>query len=193
MGSSQDLPNTIRRSVKPPLHRLFDWAFGGYAMSSNTEEEYVGTVDLTEDEFEAVLAKAGFRRNVISSLKVRVDGNVSNGSWALRESPLADCQLHVILHNVDDTVEVYAHWEYSWLTHPIKHYRAVACDPEKGVRMTRRLLREYESERYPDGIPFEIESFYWRTPWYLTVADSFSENVTKWMSGLKRRISALRS
>jgi hypothetical protein len=193
MGSSHDLPNAIRRSMKPPIHRVCNWAFGGYAMTDNTEEEYVGTVDLTEDEFEDVLAEAGFRRNVVSSLKVRVDGNVSDGSWAWRESPLADWQLHVILHNVDDSVEAYAHWEYSWITHPIKHYRAIDCQPETGVEMTRRFLREYESEEYPDGIPFEIQSFYWRTPWYLSVANGLSEDLTKWMSGIRRRVNAFRA
>jgi hypothetical protein len=193
MGAAQDIYNAARRSVKPPIHRACNWAFGGYAMTSNTEEEYVGTVQLPEEEFEKVLAAAGFQRNVVSSLKVRVDGNVSNGSWALRESPLADRQLHVILHNVDESVEVYAHWEYSWITHPIKHYRAVGCEPETGVEMTRQILRNHESEEYPDGIPFEIESFYWRTPWYLTLANGMSEDLTKWTSGIKRRISARQS
>ena len=192
MSPPQDIYNASRRWIKPPIHRLFDWMFGGYAMSSNTEEEYVGTVHLSEDEFEDVLVAASFRRNLVSSLKVRVDGNISNGSWALRESPLADWQLHVIHHNVDDYVEVYAHWEYSWLTHPIKHYRAVGCEPEKGVKMTREILRNYESENYPDGIPFEVESFYWRTPWYLMIVDEISEDLTKWASGIKRRISSFR-
>ncbi len=200
MGSSQDLSNRIRRYVKPPIHRLLNWSFGGYAMSSNTEEEYVGTVAMTEDEFEELLAAAGFRRNLVSSLKVRVDGNVSDGSWAWRASPLSDWQLHVILHNVDDTVEVYAHWEYAWLTHPIKHYGAVGCSPERGVGMMREMLRNYESDRHPDGIPFEVESFYWRMPWYLSIVHDLSgsteeitENLAKWASGIRRRVSARRS
>lgn len=192
MSAPQDMYNAVRRYVKPPLHRVFDWTFGGYAMTSNTEEEYVGTVDLTESEFENLLAAAGFKRNLVSSLKVRVDGNVSNGSWAWRESPLADKQLHVILHNVDDHIEVYAHWEPSWLTHPYKHYRARECHPEIGVEMTREFLRRYESETHPNGVPFEVESFYWRTPWYLTLVHNTSEDLTKWTSGIKRRVSAWR-
>lgn len=200
MGASQDLSNRIRRCIKPPIHRFFDWSFGGYAMSSNTEEEYVGTIAMVEDEFEELLAAAGFRRNLVSSLKVRVDGNISDGSWAWRASPLADWQLHVILHNVGESVEAYAHWEYSWYTHPIKHYTAVGCSPEQGVRMTREMLRNYESERYPDGIPFEVESFYWRKPWYLSHLHNASERINggaeqleKWASGIKRRISARRA
>ncbi|MDL5360880.1 hypothetical protein [Halalkalicoccus sp. NIPERK01] len=200
MGSAPNRLNGARRTIKPPIHRLFDWAFGGYAMTDNTEEEYVGTVDLPQRELEELLATAGFRRNVVSSLKVRVDGNVSDGSWAWRASPLADWQLHLILHDVGESVEAYAHWEYSWITHPVKHYRAVGCSPERGVGMAREFLRNYESERYPDGIPFEIESFYWRKPWYLTRLHGASERVNggaetleKWASGVKRRLSARRS
>lgn len=200
MGSAPNLLNAARRTIKPPIHRLFDWGFGGYAMTDNTEEEYVGTVDLPQSALETLLREAGFRRNVVSSLKVRVDGNVSDGSWAWRESPLADWQLHVILHDIGDSVEAYAHWEYSWYTHPIKHYAATDCSPETGVRMTRELLRNYESEQFPDGIPFEIQSFYWRKPWYLTHLHNVSERVNggaeqfeKWASGISRRISAWRS
>lgn len=200
MGSAPNLLNGARRTVKPPIHRVCNWAFGGYAMTDNTEEEYVGTIDLPEEELEAVLKEAGFRRNVVSSLKVRVDGNVSDGSWAWRESPLADWQLHVILHDVGESVEAYAHWEYSWYTHPIKHYSATDCSPETGVAMTREFLRNHESERFPDGIPFEVESLYWRKPWYLTHLHNASERINggaeqveKWASGLKRSIDARRS
>ncbi len=199
MGSAPNLLNAARRTIKPPIHRLFDWGFGGYAMTDNTEEEYVGTVSLPRPEFEALLKAAGFRRNVVSSLKVRVDGNVSDGSWAWRTSPLADWQLHVILHDVGEEVEAYAHWEYSWITHPVKHYGATGCSPETGVRMTREFLRNYRSEEHPEGIPFEVESFYWRKPWYLTHAHNASERVNggmetieKWASGIKRRLSARR-
>ncbi|ADJ15243.1 hypothetical protein [Halalkalicoccus jeotgali] len=200
MDSAPNRLNAARRAIKPPIHRLFDWAFGGYAMTDNTEEEYVGTVQMSQPELETLLANAGFRRNVVSSLKVRIDGNISDGSWAWRESPLADWQLHVILHDVGESVEVYAHWEYSWITNPIKHYAATGCSPERGVEMTRTFLGNYHSGTYPDGIPFEIESFYWRKPWYLTRLHNVSERVNggaerleKWASGVKRSISARRS
>lgn len=200
MGSPPNPLNAARRTIKPPIHRLFDWAFGGYAMTDNTEEEYVGTIALPGEKFEALLRETGFRRNVISSLKVRVDGNVSDGSWAWRESPLADWQLHVILHDVGENVEAYAHWEYSWYTHPIKHYSATGCSPVKGVELTREFLENYESEQFPDGIPFEVESLYWRKPWYLGHVHNASERLNggvekaaKWASGIKRRISARRS
>lgn len=200
MGSPPNLLNGTRRTIKPPIHRLLNWSFGGYAMTDNTEEEYVGTISLPQSEFEELLKEAGFRRNVVSSLKVRVDGNVSDGSWAWRESALADWQLHVIVHDVGNSVEAYAHWEYSWYTHPIKHYSATDCSPEKGVEMTREFLENYRSEEHPNGVPFEIESFYWRKPWYLTHVHNASERVNggaesleKWASGIKRRISARRS
>jgi len=35
---------------------------------------------------------------------------------------------------------VYAHWEPSWIRHPIRHYRAIDVDAETGIARTRRLF-----------------------------------------------------
>lgn len=163
MGFRQDFVNAVRRRVWPKLHRLFE-PFGGYAVMHTTAAEYAMTVRCSEATLERVLAEElDFSRNPLSALKVRVDGNTSEGSWVWRESLLADWQLHVVLHAVDgDAVDVYAHWEYSWLTHPLKHYATRGYDAEKGVRLARRWLAEYEGERFPDGLPYGVESPRWR-------------------------------
>ncbi|MFC5970706.1 hypothetical protein ACFPYI_05105 [Halomarina salina] len=167
MGFRQDFVNALRRHVWPSLHRLFE-PFGGYAVMHTTEEEYAMTVHCSEGTLERILdEELGFSRNPLSALKVRVDGNTSEGSWVWRESPLADWQLHLVLHVVDDAVDedregeavdVYAHWEYSWLTHPLKHYATRGYDAEKGVRLAREWLGRYDGEAFPDGLPHAVES-----------------------------------
>lgn len=163
MGFREDFTNAVRRRVWPKLHYLFEGTFDGYAVSHTTEDEYAMTVRCSEAELEAVLSDLGFSRNPISALKVRLDGNTSEGSWVWRESPLDDWQLHVVLHATDEGhVDVYAHWEYSWITHPYKHYAARAYDAERGVRLTRTWLAAYEGERFPEGLPWEIADPYRR-------------------------------
>ncbi|XVH30568.1 hypothetical protein ACNS7O_09170 [Haloferacaceae archaeon DSL9] len=156
MDLPRDACNALRRRVWPQLHYLIDGTFGGYAVSHTTTDEYVMTINAAEGAVEDALVDLGFARNPISSLKVRLDGNTSDGSWVRRDSVLSEWQLHVVLHAADDeTVDVYAHWEYSWITHPYRHYLAREYDAEKGVERARALLADYESERFPDGLPYE--------------------------------------
>ncbi|MEK0397452.1 hypothetical protein WNX13_10745, partial [Lactobacillus delbrueckii] len=63
-----------------------------------------------------------------------------------------DRQLHVILSaRAPECIDVYAHWEYNWLRHPIKHARQLDIDRETGSETMREWL---------DGqdIPFEARS-----------------------------------
>ena len=101
---------------------------------------------MDEDEIEAHLRALGFSRNPVSALKTRKwspfdsDG-VSEGSWVWRESLLAHFQLHVTLFSNDDgTYDVLAHWEPSWIRHPVRHYRSEEVDPERGVEMITEYL-----------------------------------------------------
>jgi hypothetical protein len=164
MGFREDFTNAVRRRVWPQIHYLLEGTFDGYAVSHTTEDEYAVTVLCSEEELERALSEGlDFSRNPISALKVRLDGNTSEGSWVWRESPLADMQLHLVLHATDEGhVDVYAHWEYSWITHPYKHYAARGYDAEKGVRMARRRLADHESQRFPNGLPHEISAPYRR-------------------------------
>ncbi|WP_254537240.1 hypothetical protein [Halomarina litorea] len=159
MGFREDFVNAVRRRVLPRLHYLFEGTFGGYAVSPTTEGEYALTAHCSEEELEAALRDIGFSRNPVAALKVRVDGNTSEGSWVWRRSLLADWQLHVVLHATDEGhVDVYAHWELSWVRHPYAHYAARAYDAERGVRLARTWLGAYESGLFPDGLPYDVEA-----------------------------------
>ncbi|WP_114575485.1 hypothetical protein [Saliphagus sp. LR7] len=160
MGYSEDVVNALRRSTIPQLHYLFRGTFGGYAVSHTTAEEYVLTAHCSEASIEAVLSEMGFSRNPIASLKVRFDGNTSEGSWVWRPSLGSSWQLHVVLHALtddpDDRVDVYAHWECSWIRHPYSHYVARGYDAETGVELARRWLTGYDGDAI-DGLEYEID------------------------------------
>jgi hypothetical protein len=57
-------------------------------------------------------------------------------------------QLHLALFVGPDreTTDVYAHWEPSWIRHPIRHYRAIDVDAETGIARTRRLFERADIE-----------------------------------------------
>lgn len=152
-----DRITAIRRRVCPVLHRIAQ-RFGGYVQCTMDPVEYVGTVDRRLRRFRADLREMGFRREPIAALKRHRDGRQSAGSWVFRRSLFADRQLHVtVFHAAADCVELYAHWERSWLRHPIEHYRMSEWDFEGGVETMRSFLREHDIdfrlERDPDGTP----------------------------------------
>lgn len=150
-----------RRSFVPQIHYLLRGTFGGYAVSHTTAEEYALTARCSEDQLEDILEKLGFSRNPIASLKVRMDGNTSEGSWVWRASPLADNQLHIVLHELEDEsgVDVYAHWECSWIRHPYKHYVARGYDADLGVELARRWLTDYGGDELEGtAVEYEIDS-----------------------------------
>ncbi|SEW09678.1 hypothetical protein [Natrinema salifodinae] len=163
MGYGADFINALRRSLLPQLHFLLRGTFGGYAVSHTTADEYVLTARCSEATIEAVLAALGFSRNPIAALKVRMDGNTSEGSWVWRPSLLADEQLHIVVHDLrnETGVDVYAHWEYSWIRHPYKHYVARGYDAERGVALARRWLVDGDGDGSElaagPGIEYEID------------------------------------
>ncbi len=184
MGRPADIYNAFRRRIYPSFHGLLDVLVGGYALSDTPPEEYVGTLHCSEPEVEELLNSLGFTRNIVASLKVRVDGNVSDGSWVYRESLLADHQLHVILHETDTGVETYAHWEYSSIRHPYRHYLARDYSAEKGVRMMRSVL-ERTTDGY--GISWTIEPTYQRHTWYLSLLRSISDDLARKVVGVREQ------
>ncbi|WP_226480183.1 hypothetical protein [Natrinema amylolyticum] len=159
MIDSEDAINAMRRSALPQLHFLLRGTFGWYAVSHTTADEYVLTAHCSEATIETVLDRLGFSRNPIAALKVRVDGNTSEGSWVWRPSPFADEQLHVVIHDLENEpgVDVYAHWEYSWIRHPYKHYLARGYDAETGVAMARRWLVDGDELAVGPGVEYEID------------------------------------
>ncbi|ELZ05634.1 hypothetical protein C482_01941 [Natrialba chahannaoensis JCM 10990] len=160
MGYSEDFVNAVRRSFIPQVHYLLQGSFDGYAVSHTSADEYALTAHCSEETIEEILDSLGFSRNPIAALKVRADGNTSEGSWVWRPSLLSSYQVHVVLHELENEagVDVYAHWECSWIRHPYKHYVTRGYDAEKGVTLTRRWLTNYEGEELEGhGIEFEID------------------------------------
>ena len=145
-GEAEDLDLTtrVRRRVLPAVHRIKE-PLGGFAQCTQHPAEYVGTVNRGLREFRPDLEAMSFAPEPIASLKVHRDGRQSAGSWVRRRSPLADHQLHVTLYRDGrDAVEVFAHREYSWLRHPVAHYRGVGWDTVAGVERMRSLLSSHD-------------------------------------------------
>lgn len=155
----------LRRSVVPYIGKyvsMFNEAFGTdlYVRSESTDSQFVGVVDVPESSFEMILDQMNFERNPLASLKSR-SAETEEGSfrWLPPEDSDLDPakQLHVIIYdgsvvpnaNTGRTY-IYAHWEYRWDWHPIKHYRGVDMDHRRGVEMMRAKLDEanvaYETE-----------------------------------------------
>ncbi|WP_408957653.1 hypothetical protein [Natrinema sp. 74] len=160
MSYREDFVNALRRRFLPQTHFLLQGTFGGYAVSHTTADEYALTVHCSEATIEDVLEQLGFSRNPIAALKVRMDGNTSEGSWVWRPSLFADEQLHIVLHDLENEsgVDVYAHWECSWIRHPYKHYVARGYDAEKGVALARRWLVDGDELECGPGIDYEIDN-----------------------------------
>ena len=186
MGRPADAYNAFRRRLFPAFHGLLDMLIGGYAMSDTPPEEYVGTLYCSEPEVEELLSSLGFTRNIVASLKVRVDGNVSDGSWVYRDSLLADHQLHVILHQTETGVETYAHWEYSSIRHPYRHYLARRYSASRGVRIMRSVLEE-TTNGY--GISWTIEPPYQRHTWYISLLRTISDDLTRRIVDVRDRFA----
>lgn len=138
----------LRQYIASVLHLPLA-AVGLYAERQTPHDQYALTVRQSAAKFQAELHYLGFIRNFVSSLKQReyeAPPEVSVASWvwypegALRSSH----QLHLALYigpNAE-TTDVYAHWEPSWIRHPIRHYRAREVDAASGVRKFRRLLSD---------------------------------------------------
>ena len=136
----------VRQTVASLLHLPLS-AVGLYAERETPRDQYALTLREPYPAVEARLHRLGFVRNLVSSLKFRdyaTPPETSVASWALYpEGALgSDSQLHLALFVGPDrsTTDVYAHWEPSWIRHPIRHYRATDVDAEEGVERTRALF-----------------------------------------------------
>jgi len=105
------------------------------------DAEFAGTLGRSLDETEQLLWELGFVRNPIARVKQR-DGKPEDGSWVYRESPLSPRQLHLMLFERDEVVDIYAHEELSSV-HPLcgpAHFRGQGQSVGGGVRRARELL-----------------------------------------------------
>lgn len=172
--------NWIRTYVWPLFHGLLESLSDAYAVTHTTEDEYAATVMANKDEFEATLSAFGFHRTPIAALKVRLDGNVSDGSWVRRRSTLTDEQLHIVVHGLQDrdAIDVYAHTEDNWVRHPLLHLRKESYSAEKGVSSIRSLLDAVGTDE--NGLAYEIVPRYRRDGrWVLYVVHLISPLIAR--------------
>jgi len=150
-GVQRRLSYRLRRSFGPVLDR---------AMRTVTDETirvypsgYAGTVHTEIDRLESVLSERGFSWNPVSMYHYTRLGKQTNGSWVSRESPFADRQLHAVLVRQDaGRIDVYAHEEFNWRRHPLKHTRDAGIDRERGVERMRSVLDDL-------GVDYRRESY----------------------------------
>lgn len=138
-----DLPYRLRQWVGPWVTRLARTL--GQPEYHLRDTEYVGTVERPLDEFTATLREHGFEWDPLAWYHQPSVGSEPNGSWAYRRTPLADRQVHVILiAHAPEYIDVFAHEEYSWLRHPIKHFRQVGIERTAGRRRMRRWAARHD-------------------------------------------------
>lgn len=138
----------LRQRVASLLHAPLSLV-GLYAERKTPREQYAFTLREPYPVVEAQLHRLGFVRNLVSSLKYRsyaTPPETTVASWVrYPEGALAsDHQLHLALYTGTDrtTTDVYAHWEPSWIRHPIRHYRATDVDARRGIGRVRSLFED---------------------------------------------------
>lgn len=143
------LPYRIRQKIGPWINRLAKSV--GQPEYHVRDTEYAGTVECHMKELETKLREDGFSWTPFSFYHWSPMRTRPNGSWTYRSAALADRQLHVILFaRPTGTIDIYAHTEYNWLRHPLKHMQQVGIDREEGAAQMRRWLEtrglEYNRE-----------------------------------------------
>lgn len=136
------VPFRVRQAIGPWLTRLARTL--GQPEYQLRDTEYVGTVHRPLDEVTETLRSAGFEWDPLAWYHQPPVGADPDGSWTYRPSPLADRQIHVILiGHARGYVDVFAHEEYNWLRHPVKHLRQVGIERERGSTEVRAWFDAY--------------------------------------------------
>ena len=147
-GPTATFWNKGRAAVLPKLDRVARRLRLGYAAYELDDSEYAGRIDAPLEDVDKLLAAYGFERMPLSAWKTLPDGRSEAGSWARREHPLAERQLHVMLFRADGATDLYAHEEFNAF-HPryaADHYHSVKYDPPAGCRQLQELFGEYLRE-----------------------------------------------
>lgn len=106
------------------------------------ESEYVGTIQQPLDEFTETLQKNGFEWDPLAWYHQPPVGSEPHGSWTYRQTLLGDRQIHTILiAHSPEYIDVFAHEEYSWIRHPIKHFQQVGIRRKAGSSEMRKWIR----------------------------------------------------
>lgn len=128
----------LRRAVSRLLGALLDERAGPRPITSG---EFAGTLHASRRDAERLLFRWGFVRSPFARLKTR-DGTPEIGSWAYRDSPLARRQLHVMLFDGEDGIDVYAHEEPSSVNPLVgaDHFDGRGQQVAAGVELARERL-----------------------------------------------------
>lgn len=148
----QSAARQFRHRVGPWIDRLAERL--GQPTTRVYPSGYVGTVHRSLAELETELRDGGFTWDPISMYHYTLAGSTTDGSWMYRTSPLGDRQIHVVLfEHPPERVDVYAHEEFSWLRHPLKHAREVDIRRRKAVAEVRRWLASRGIDYERDSLP----------------------------------------
>ena len=166
--SRQDFYEVLRQKLIPPLGYIVqginELTRGGFYVTSETDStEFVGRVEMSEEEFEIKLQEMGFERNPLAALKRLKSDPLEKEEGSFRKVDFEDYprkQLHVIcydgkhINNAESGYTyVYAHWEFRWDTDPIRHYQGAGTMHDAiGVKRMKALLDE-ANIRYTDDRP----------------------------------------
>ena len=139
------VPYRVRQRLAPWITRLARTL--GQPEYRLRDTEYVGTIQQPLDEFTEALQEHGFEWDPLAWSHQPPVGSEPNGSWTYRQALLADRQLHVILiAHSPAYIDVFAHEEYNWLRHPIKHLWQVGIERKAGSREMRRWIESHGME-----------------------------------------------
>jgi len=155
LGPEDDWVETTRQKWWYKIDEVVS-DFGGYAIARLPLEQYSFTVEATEEEIEEILYRGGYHRNPIAAKKTRKlphgGSKPSLNSWVNRESLLAEMQNHATVFpgHSDGTVDVYHHYETSWISHPYKHYLYVEQIDKDPEGVLEKALEQSGVEYYRD-------------------------------------------
>lgn len=154
MGHELDHWEPVRRAVWPLLDPVLR-PFGGYSTGEVGRGSLAGYTYVGEEELEKALHEAGFTRNFVAALKHRTapegELDISEGSWAWRRHYFSTWQYHVTLFVVNGMTRVYAHKEYNWRVHPIKHLNAEDLESQEATRFVAGRLLNHGIKLKTDG------------------------------------------
>lgn len=160
LGPKDDWVEGYREKYWFKLHEFLT-IFGGYAVVTKGPEEYVYSVKVGEEKLEEILYKGKYHRNVIAAKKKRTlpsgEEDRSLNSWVNRPSLLADMQDHATNFpgHKDSEIDIYHHYETSWVKHPFKHYfspKQIDGDPEGTLKeaLDQSDVQYYRDEEWLD-------------------------------------------
>lgn len=140
-----DVPYRVRQRLGPWITRLARTL--GQPEYQLRGTEYVGTVQKPLDELTETLKEHGFDWDPLAWYHQPPVGSKPDGSWTYRRGLLADRQLHAFLiAHSPEYIDVFAHEEYNWLRHPIKHLRQVGINRNAGSDEMRRWIERHGME-----------------------------------------------